>query len=115
MNEKRFFIFIICAFLFASCRTTVLYNGSTATEVRDNLSELQSAQSDAAGTAGKITEQSAELADRIRDAANTASEGARNNKELESILGTIRNQKLPERSGENAAPAGPGSTESENP
>lgn len=111
MNEKIIISVFLFSLFLSGCRTTVLYNGNTDADVRSDLSELQTEQSDSAETAATITERSGELAEGIREAAGTAESGEKNNRELESLIKTIRGQKLTERSGENEAGPGPGEPE----
>lgn len=104
MNEKIIISVFLFSLFLSGCRTTVLYNGSTDADVRSDLSELQTEQSETAGTAAAIDAG-------IKEAAGTAADGEKYNREFESIIEAIRNQKLPERSGENttgneAGPAG---------
>lgn len=87
--------------MFTACRSNrVLYNGSPATDVRNDLSELQKEQSDAAETSGRLTAESTDIEDRLADIGDTIVAGAGNDNEFESLIERIRNQKLPERDGE---------------
>lgn len=115
MNEKIFFIFIFCVFLFAGCRSTnIPSDGGATTEARSDLSELQSKQSDSAATAERIqgastileeavrelTAAGAELEERITAAEGTASEREDLDTEFEWLLEQIRSQELPAATGE---------------
>lgn len=102
-NEKVVVFLVFSFFLLSSCRT-VQYHGSTATEVREHLGELQGEQSTSAEQAGGVTERSRELAEgldnlekqggRIAEGVGdittttTAREGI--DKEFEQLLDEIR-------------------------
>lgn len=102
LNEKAVLIICHFLFLFTGCKSTDIPNpGIPAVEVRSNLSELQSEQSEINGTAERLDagiNAAASTADRleagIRSAAGTASAGKELNTEFEQILNEIRNQSV---------------------
>lgn len=93
--REKIFIFSIVALLFVSCRSTnVLHNGEPATEVRDNLSELQSEQSDSAITSERITADSANIEAGLRDIKEELRDRETDDSDFEQILKIIRDQQL---------------------
>ena len=104
MKHEKVFILCLALFLCISCRSTnIQYNGNAATEVRDNLSDLQSGQAESAGTAASLAEQSAEIGEglgalgtELSNVTSTIEGGAGTDAELEKLLVDIRNQRLEE-------------------
>lgn len=95
------FIVIFCiGYLSCCCSNNVRSDGGTAAEVRSDLSELQSEQSDSAATTERIVntsselaEQSAEIADGIGNAQATITEREDIDSAFKRILEEIRNQR----------------------
>ncbi|MGI5085848.1 hypothetical protein [Treponema putidum] len=85
MNEKKFFIFIICILLFSSCRTTsgIHDDRIRAHEVRESVGEVREHQTDAIIS-------NTELGNRIKRGAEISRELNRSIDSSEAIFEEIR-------------------------
>lgn len=97
MKSEKILFFIAVSFIFVSCKSTkLLYNGNAAAEVRSDLSELQSQQSETAITSERITAASGNIENGLQDVASELTDRESDSTDFEQILARIREQKLPE-------------------
>ena len=90
MNEKIIFIIVISIFLF-SCNSTDVYNVSTtASDIRDCVSEIQDQQTTSIISGERISESSKIIQQTSGELIELLTLGEREDKELERIINEIR-------------------------
>lgn len=91
MNEKIIFIIVISIFLF-SCASTDVYNiSSTASEIRNSVSELQDQQAASFISSERISESSKIIQRASGELVEILTLGEREDEEFERIIDEIRN------------------------
>jgi len=94
MNEKIFFIFIICILLFSlsSCctRSGIHNHGNGAYPVRENLGKLGDEQTQSAVTSTELKNEIDRSLDEVGSLEKSITDGARNLEEFKAILRRIR-------------------------
>ena len=94
MNEKKFFIFIICILLFSlsSCctRSGIHNHGNGAYPVRENLGKLGDEQTQSAVTSTELKSEIERSLDEVGGLEKSITDGARDLEDFKAILRRIR-------------------------
>lgn len=94
MNEKIFFIFIICILLFglsSCCTRSGIYNhGDGAYPVRENLGKLGDEQTQSAVASAELKNEIDRSLDEVGNLEKSITDGARDLEDFKAILRRIR-------------------------
>ena len=90
---------MLLAFTLTGCHTTkeILDNGTTTTDIRDAVSELQSDQATSAAGAQAISDTVDQVKTTVDRAVGTLESGANEDKEFDALCKQIRDQSLSEK------------------
>ena len=93
MNEKKFFIFIICILLFSlsSCCTSRIHNHGNGTfEVRENIGKLGDEQTQSAITSTELKTEIDRSLEKIGELERSITDGEEDIEAFKTILRKIR-------------------------